>query len=104
MWLVATYEHFTQSVIGICPGQDKFAHSYAGLAIWLATTMSLRAPRRSLLPLGVLILVELANECLDRLAYGSWRWPDTLGDVAATLFWPVVLSVALRSPRFGLRT
>ena len=36
------------------------------------------------------------NEVMDRLHYGSWRWPDTLGDVANTLFWPLAICVGIR--------
>jgi hypothetical protein len=42
------------------------------------------------------VIFELGNEYIDRLAHGSWAWHDTIGDVIATLFWPFVLSFAMR--------
>jgi len=33
---------------------------------------------------------------MDRLYYGSWRWTDTLGDIANTLFWPLVICLGIR--------
>ena len=34
---------------------------------------------------------EAGNEIMDRIYFGSWRWSDTLGDVANTLFWPAFI-------------
>ena len=36
------------------------------------------------------------NEALDRLAFGAWRWGDTLTDVGNTLFWPLVITLGVR--------
>ena len=30
------------------------------------------------------------------MAFGSWRFADTAGDVANSLFWPLVLFIAVR--------
>lgn len=90
------YEHLIDGIVSICPGPDKFAHICAGLVLWLGSAMLLRRPLRSPLPLAIVVLLEVANECVDRVAHGSWMWRDTLGDAAATWFWPVLLTVALR--------
>lgn len=90
------YESWIGWIVGHCPAPDKFAHTYAGLIIWVAAALVLRSRRKSLAPLAVVIVAEVANECIDRVAHGSWMWHDTLGDVAATWFWPVVLTGLLR--------
>ena len=77
-------------------GPDKFAHTYTGLAIWLAATLALRRPRGAMLPLLVVIAAEIVNECIDRLSHVSWRWPDTSADMLASWFWPVVLTLVDR--------
>jgi hypothetical protein len=90
------YELVISWVVGHCPYPDKFAHSYAGCAIWLVAAIVLNKPLRSIWPLAVVVAAEVGNECIDRIAHGSWMWPDTLGDAAATWFWPVVITLALR--------
>lgn len=81
------------------PGPDKFDHTYLGLVIWLGAAMLLRRPLRSFAPILVVVGLELANEAMDRLTVGRWIWPDTLGDVAATLWWPLCLCFLLRTRR-----
>ncbi len=87
------YEHIIDWIVGACPGPDKFAHTYAGLAIWLGAAVLFRKPLRLPMPLAVVIVLELLNECVDRIAHGGWMWHDTLGDTAATWVWPTVLTV-----------
>ena len=90
------YEAVISWIVGLCPQPDKFAHTYAGLAIWLGAALVFRRPLHSWVPLGVVVLAEVANECVDRVAHGGWFWPDTLGDAAATWFWPLVIGLTLR--------
>ena len=55
--------------------------------------------RRSLghaVPWTVVAIAEVFNEAMDRLHYGSWRWPDTASDVVNTLFWPTVICIGVR--------
>ena len=80
-------------------GADKFVHVQVGLTIWCASAIVLRRPLRSPLPLAVVIVAEVLNEIADRHYTGSWNWPDTLGDAAATWFWPIALFLLLRSGR-----
>lgn len=89
-------------IVAHCGGSDKFAHTYIGLSIWLVGALVLRKSRiRFEAALLLVVAIELANECVDRVAHGSWMWPDTLGDMAATWFWPALLTVSLRCfPRF----
>lgn len=90
------YERLINWLVGLCPQPDKFAHTYAGLAIWLLAAMVMRRKLSSPWPVVVVAAFELGNEYIDRLTYGSWRWNDTLGDIAATLFWPLVIMLAMR--------
>jgi len=48
-------------------------------------------------PLAVAVAAELANEVLDRLRTGSWRWRDTIGDVVNSVVWPTVLFALARA-------
>ena len=97
--LAAHYERFA-SWFEATSGSDRAAHLHAGLAIWLIAALILRAPLRSFRPLIVVMAAEAANECIDRVAHGSWRWPDTTGDIISTLFWPIVIMLLLRlAPR-----
>lgn len=89
------YEQAIQWIVSLCPQPDKFAHSYAGLTIWLLATLVLRRPLRSIMPLVVVVVAEVGNECIDRVAHGGWMWRDTLGDAGATWFWPSVLWLML---------
>lgn len=83
---------------------DSLLHIHAGMAILLLTRLVSGRSLGSFVPLSVVALAEFANEVLDRLHYGSWRWPDTLSDVANTLFWPIVICLAVRlRPLIGRR-
>lgn len=96
MELVNAYARIIAHITELCGGSDKFAHTYVGLAIWLATLIALRRPLTDWRVLIPLILLEGANEVMDRLAVGSWMVPETLKDIAATLFWPVTIIVLAR--------
>lgn len=96
MTFLQRYEVAIDWIVGHCGGQDKFAHTYVGLGIWTLAWLVLPPRWRSWLPVAIVALAELGNECIDRLNHGSWQWPDTLGDIAATLFWPAVLTLVQR--------
>ncbi len=97
--LAHQYERAIDWIVSLCPQPDKFAHTYAGLTIWLVSAILLRRKLSSPWPVLVVLLCEVANECIDRLAHGAWNWPDTIGDVIATMFWPTVIMLALRWKR-----
>jgi hypothetical protein len=69
---------------------DWLLHTHIGMAIFVSVIIIFRRTLTSPWPLIVVSIAELANEYLDRLAYGSWRVPDTLRDVAFTLSWPLL--------------
>jgi hypothetical protein len=97
MTFLQRYEFCIGWIVSHCGGSDKFAHVFFGLGLWLIFALVLRRPLRSPIPLAGVLALELVNECVDRIAYHSWRLPDTLGDIAATLFWPSVLTLLLRA-------
>jgi hypothetical protein len=75
---------------------DTILHIHAGLAVLMLARVVTRRSLGSLVPLSVVVAAEAFNEIMDRLYYGSWRWTDTLGDIANTLFWPLVICLGIR--------
>jgi hypothetical protein len=78
---------------------DSLLHVHAGLTILFIARLVTRRSLATPIPFAVVCLAELANEIMDRLTFGSWRWEDTLLDVVNTLFWPLVLMIGLRLRR-----
>lgn len=89
----AQFKSSTTSWVGITNAE---CHIHAGLFIYLAACVILRKPMRSPVPLLIVILAELANEYLDRVSTGSWRWDDTLHDILFTLLWPTIIFLLAR--------
>ena len=79
-------------------------HIHGGLLILLAARLITGRQLGSFHPFLWVLALELANEAIDRFNHGAWRWNDTISDIAHTLFWPFVLSLAirLRPPRAPL--
>ncbi|MGF7148030.1 hypothetical protein FHS96_001639 [Sphingomonas zeicaulis] len=72
---------------------DPVLHFHAGMLVLVAARLFWRRPLASFVPLAVTLAAALANEVLDRIILGSWRWPDTRSDLFHTLVWPVLLSL-----------
>jgi hypothetical protein len=85
---IAFYHGLTEQIVRITGGSDKLVHVHAGLFVYLGMQVLLRDRRSSLTALRTVFALELLNEAMDRLFWGSWRWADTAGDFAATLLWP----------------
>jgi hypothetical protein len=83
----------------IAPGSDSLSHVHGGMAVLLLARLITRRSLATPIPLAFVIVFELLNESIDRYNHGSWRWPDTIGDMINTVFWPVVLFVGLRLRR-----
>lgn len=96
MHTVEVYERAVYWLTRHAPGEDKFLHTYAGLTIWVVAAAILRRPLGSALPIAVVILIELINECIDYAWHGIFISVDTLGDMFATWFWPLLLSFIIR--------
>lgn len=75
---------------------DSLLHVHAGMAVLLITRVVTGYRLSTPVPLAVVAIAELANEVLDRMHYGSWRWADTSLDIVNTLFWPTMLFIGLR--------
>ncbi|HKT86450.1 MAG TPA: hypothetical protein VJQ77_10235 [Novosphingobium sp.] len=74
---------------------DSILHIHAGLAVFLLMRLASGRSLGTFIPFAFVLLAEAANEVLDFLSYG-WRPTDTYLDIANTLFWPFVLSLAVR--------
>lgn len=75
---------------------DSLLHVHAGLAVLILARVVTGRSLGSFVPLSIVALAEAGNEILDRLFFGGWRWPDTLSDIANTMFWPTVICIAVR--------
>ncbi len=105
MDIPALYAQLIQAIGDGTGMADSLLHVHAGLAVLLLTRVLSGYRLSTPVPLAVVALAELANEVLDRLHYGSWRWDDTLLDIVNTMFWPTMLFIGLRlRDRFEPRT
>jgi len=75
---------------------DTILHLHAGMAVLMIARLITRRSLGTFVPLSFVAAAEAFNEVMDRLHFGSWRWPDTLSDIANTLFWPLVICLAVR--------
>jgi hypothetical protein len=81
---------------------DTILHIHAGLAVLLLVRLVTRRSLGSFIPFVCVLGAEFGNELLDYLHYGM-RWDDTLSDLGNTLFWPFVISLAVRLRPMVLR-
>lgn len=89
----ATSYHALKDQLVVALGQShSMMHIHAGLALYLGAQFVIGTRRASLQALAIVFWAEMANELLDRLATGSWRWADTLSDVVLTLMWPAAIT------------
>ena len=104
--LIMDYVALYQQLIGWVVGQfgnDKIAHVFVGLTLWLGSVRALRKTFNSLAPFVVLAVAEAINEGLDRITYGSWRWADTSMDIAATFACPLLILLMQSCRTFALK-
>lgn len=80
-------------------GGDALAHVHGGMLILLLARLVTRRSLATPVPLLCVVVLQIANECIDRINHGSWRWPDTIADTINTLLWPTVLFIGLRMRR-----
>jgi hypothetical protein len=99
MDLVANYHDATARIVMASGMSDKMVHMHAGMAIYLIAQLVLRTRRGSMDALSAVFVMEIANEIMDRLFFGNWRWADTAGDFLATVFWPTMVFAASRYRR-----
>jgi len=90
------YQQFIQWIGDGTGAPDSLLHVHAGMAVLFLARLATRRSLATPVPFAIVCLAELGNEVMDRLNYGSWRWPDTSLDILNTLFWPFVLMIGLR--------
>lgn len=94
-----TFPHlYHQGVLWIGDGTglpDAILHIHAGLAVLLVVRIITRRSLGTFFPFAAVIIAEGVNEWMDYLVYGL-RIADTVSDIANTLFWPFVISLAVR--------
>lgn len=86
-------------VVSLLGDAHTLAHVHAGLAIYIGVQFVTRDRRASAHGLICVLMAELGNEMLEAIHYDSMRWADTIGDIAMTLFWPVLLYSVARYRR-----
>lgn len=74
---------------------DAMLHIHAGMAVLLLTRLLTGRSLGTFIPFAAVVLAEGGNETLDYLFYG-WRPADTFADIGNTLFWPFVISLAVK--------
>ena len=95
--MIPAYYHRFIDWIGDGTGlPDTLLHVHAGMAILMLARIATRRSLGSFVPLAFVAVAEGANEVMDRLHFGSWRWPDTTSDIVNTLFWPTVICIGVR--------
>ena len=96
MSLPSTYHAFIDWIGDGTGLPDTILHIHAGMAVLLIARVLSGRSLGTFIPLSFVALAEGANEVMDRLEFGSWRWADTLSDIGNTLFWPSVICLAIR--------
>ena len=99
MHIPALYQELINAIGDGTGSSDSLLHVHAGLAVLFLARIVTRRSLATPVPFLVVCVAELANEVMDRLNYGSWRWGDSLPDIVNTLFWPFVLMVGLKLRR-----
>jgi len=96
MDIPARYYDIIRSIGDGTGASDSLLHVHAGLVVLFLARVVTRRSLATPIPFLVVCVAALANEVMDRLVFGSWRWDDTLLDMVNTLFWPLVLMIGLR--------
>lgn len=95
--MIPAYYHRFIDWIGDGTGlPDTILHIHAGLAVLMLARIVTRRSLGSFVPWTCVAVAEAFNEIMDRLNFGSWRWPDTTSDIINTLFWPTVICLGIR--------
>ena len=104
MQVSAEYASLVQWIRNNTDASDPVLHIHAGMAVLVLARLLTRYPLSHPVPLLIVVVVASANEVLNRLNFGSWRWDDTLLDIANTMFWPTVICLGVRlRPMIGRR-
>lgn len=96
MTIADSYHQIIEAISDETGADNSILHVHAGMAVLILARFVTRRSLATIVPFSIVCLAELANEVMDRIHAGFWRYPDTLNDVINTLFWPFVLMVVLR--------
>lgn len=103
MELVLAYHELIETIVTVTGSSHQQLHVHCGLAIYVVAQMALGTRRGSTAALQAVLAIELGNEVMNRLFYGSWRWADTGMDILITMFWPVTLVMLSKFRRWRWR-
>jgi hypothetical protein len=90
------YATFKEAIANDTGLANTILHIHAGMLILMTARFVTRRSLGTFIPFAAVLALELANEIIDRINHGSWRWDDTTSDILNTLFWPFLLSLAIR--------
>ncbi|MEN2749036.1 hypothetical protein [Sphingomonas sp. T9W2] len=99
MQISSEYAALIQWIRDNTDASDPVLHIHAGMAVLIFARLITRYPLSHPVPLLIVIVVATANEVLNRLNFGSWRWDDTTADFIYSVFWPAMLFVVLAAKR-----
>ncbi|KQM80819.1 hypothetical protein ASE70_18575 [Sphingomonas sp. Leaf22] len=95
MQISSEYASLVQWVRNNTDASDPVLHIHAGMVVLILARLVTRHPLSHPVPFVVVVVVAAANEVLNRLNFGSWRWSDTMVDFTYSVFWPAMLFVVL---------
>ncbi|MBR0553945.1 hypothetical protein [Stakelama marina] len=92
----AHYHAFIEWISQETGMSDSLLHVHTGMLVLVVARLLTRRSLGTFVPLMWVTIAEMGNEVMDRLWFGNWNWPDTSSDIANTLFWPALISIAVR--------
>ncbi|KQM20920.1 hypothetical protein ASE73_15910 [Sphingomonas sp. Leaf24] len=95
MQISSEYASLVQWIRDNTDASDAVLHIHAGMIVLILARLVTRYPLSHPVPFIVVLVVAAANEVLNRLNFGSWRWSDTTVDFTCSVFWPAMLFVVL---------
>ncbi len=103
MNVVDNYTDLIGNIVATTGLSHIVLHLIFGPVIYVHARFAL--PRAScIVHLQFVLTAELMNEIMNRLHYGTWRWPDTVTDIMLTMVGPCALAILTnRERRFGLK-
>ena len=90
------YATFKEAIANDTGLANTILHIHAGMLILMGARIVTRRSLGTFIPFAAVLALELANEIIDWVNHGSWRWEDTASDIVNTLFWPFLLSLAIQ--------
>lgn len=95
MQISSEYASLVQWIRNNTDASDPVLHIHAGMVVLIVARLVTRYPLSHPVPFTVVAIVATANEVLNRLNFGSWRWNDTIADFLYSIFWPAMLFTLL---------